>query len=135
MLINHDCLKAILNVFAESEEADMPLLNVVESPLLYEFNEEQLKFHLQRMADLRWIVSNTTNQTYEMLDKQGRTQWSYARWRWTEYASQYWDASEQIPVWEEFKKRTGKESLDFSFQLLKGYSQKWLEKKISEFEI
>lgn len=135
MHINHDCLKAILSVFAESDKAELSLANVINSEFLTEFDEEQLKFHLQRMADMRWIICNTTNKTYEVFDKAKNTHWSFAHWRWTETASQYWDASEQVPVWEEFKKRTAKESLDFSFQLLRGYSNKWVEKKISEFEV
>ncbi|EGQ9330238.1 hypothetical protein [Vibrio vulnificus] len=134
MEINHDCIKNIIAIYINSEKAELSIQAVVESESMALYSTEELKFHFNRLIDRGWLISNYTRKPYEIY-QDDTPSWSVFDWRLTESANQYWDSVNRLPVWQEFKNKTASESLDFSLELLKGYSKKWIEKKLSEFEI
>ncbi|PMN90290.1 DUF2513 domain-containing protein [Vibrio splendidus] len=134
MVVNHDCLKCIISVFVYSDKAELSIQELVQNEAVGKYSTEELKFHLNRLSDEKWIVSNRTTRPYEMLDPQSPS-WSVHDWRMSESASQYWEAVNRIAIWEEFKSKTAGESLKFSLELLKGYSKSWIESKLNESEI
>ncbi|EGU0168191.1 DUF2513 domain-containing protein [Vibrio parahaemolyticus] len=134
MVVNHDCLKCIISAFVSSDKAELSIQELVQEEEVKKYPIEELKFHLNRLSDEGWIVSNWANNPYEMYDST-HPAWSVSNWRMSELASQYWEAVNRIAIWEEFKSKTAGESLKFSLELLKGYSKAWIEKKLNESEM
>ncbi|ATD06137.1 DUF2513 domain-containing protein [Pseudoalteromonas piscicida] len=134
MEINHDCVKDIIAIYIKSEKAELSIQQVVECDTVQGYSTEELKFHLNRLVDRGWLISNYDGKPYKNFDE-ANVVWSSVEWRLTEFANQYWDSVNRLPVWEEFKNKTASESLDFSLELLKGYSKKWIERKLGEFQI
>jgi hypothetical protein len=136
MLINHECIKDLLTVFAESELADLSIQSVVNVPHIKEkYADEELMFHVQRLVDSQWIITTSKNkEPYALYETDRVPSWSVTEWRWTESASKYWDASNQPEIWTKFKSMGAKESLEFSLDLLKGIAKKWIEKQLDSIE-
>ena len=138
MLINHECIKDLLSVFAKSELAEISISDLVnDSAIRDNYSDEELMFHIQRLCDQGWIITSSSENEPFALYGPGRTPtWHSTEWRWTESANQYWDASSKPEIWSKFKSLSAKESLDFSLDILKGLGKKWIEKKVNEiFEI
>jgi hypothetical protein len=105
MKINHECLKAILHIFMESEKASLPLDYVAEHESICEaFNQEQIIFHLQRMFDCQWLI--TSSKYTDLFYRETRD--SPAKFepidcRTTDAADQYYDAAMRSKTWDAIK--------------------------------
>ncbi|WP_027468432.1 hypothetical protein [Deefgea rivuli] len=103
MRIDHECLKSILTIFINSEQSEIGINEIASDESLKKFTAEQLKFHLQRMVDSRWIITSSSSKNICDVDHDREINFTPIEYRTTDQAEQYFEASTKPILWSKIK--------------------------------
>lgn len=125
MQVNYNCLKDILSVFSHSVQAELSIIEVAKNTVLKKYDEETLKFHIQRLYDSQWICSRS--RFGPLLSTDVGSSWNDCDWRWTGDAETFFSCADTPDVWGKFLKVAKNEPLEAAIQIMKGLRKKHID--------